>query len=95
MTNADYYDYGFQLMTYLYENYPLEKINDFYEKLSDEIWAYRLANDEDALDLVNAGYLGDASTPELEMEFMKTYWGQDFFEKFGTWDRKNKKRFGE
>ncbi len=91
--NPSYYEYGFQLMTYFYENYTQDEINAFYDALSEKLWDKRLAEDEYAEMNIGFGILGDVSTQEFETEFLKEYWGDDFFEKFGAWDKQNAKRF--
>lgn len=93
MENCSYYEYGFQLMTYLYENFSTEEINAFYTALSEKIWEYRFEVDEYAEMSLSFGMLGQVSDQEFETVFIKEYWGEDFFEKFGTWAKKNAKRF--
>ncbi len=90
--NASYYEYGFQLMTYLYETYPLNKVNNFYKNLSKKLKELRY-QDEYGMDMERAGFLGDYSSSAFETEALKEYFGDDFFEKFGAWADKNYSRF--
>lgn len=93
MENNSYYQYGFQLMTYLYETYPLEQVNEFYNVLSRKLWDKRLEEDEYAEQTMKLGFLGDHSSEEYETGVIKEFWGEDFFTEFGSWAKKNADRF--
>ncbi len=93
------YEYGFALMTYLYESYSVEEVNEFFDLLDEKIWQRRLELKEtewsmnDFSDKELVSILGDASSEELEAEALKEYFGDDVFKKFGQWYSDNKSRF--
>lgn len=93
MENSSYYEYGFQLMTYLYETYTTEEINAFFTDLSAELMAQRKQEYPNVDDLLRVGIVDDISTLEFERDFIMEYFGEDFFTKLGTWAEENADRF--
>lgn len=90
------YEYGFGLVTYLYETYSLDEVNGFLNCLDERLLNYkRQQADEKWTDeefYENMMFMGSL---EFEAEVVKEYFGDDFFTKFGKWYSDNKNRFIE
>lgn len=88
------YEYGFGLMTYLYETYSSEEVNDFYDYLDEKLLAERSSQlNEDLSDEELLYNIYDPGSLEFEANILKEYFGEDIFQKFGKWYSDNNKRF--
>lgn len=88
------YEYGFGLMTFLYETYSSEEVNNFYDYLDEKLLAERSSQlNEDLSDEELLYNIYDPGSLEFEANILKEYFGEDIFQKFGKWYSDNNKRF--
>lgn len=87
------YEYGFGLMTYLYETYSLEKVNEFFQILSDRLMNERLKDPSGKQLWEVYKFAPDSWSYEIDGEELKNFFGEDVFKAFGKWYRENEKRF--
>ena len=87
------YEYGFGLMTYLYETYSVEEVNEFFEVLSKRLMDIRLADPTGEILWNQFKFPGDYFTYEIDAEELKKYFGDEILTLFGKWYEANEKRF--
>ena len=88
------YEYGFGLITYLYETYSVDGVNDFLTYLDTKLMEERRKQgEEDWTDEELYNNIYDVDSLEFEVNILKEYYGEDFFTEFGTWYSDNESRF--